>query len=131
MKRHIIFLTALLAPAVIFGQGGLDPAEILKPLGDQWTTYSGDYSGRRYSSLKQINQSTVKNLSLSWVTRFSAGCGPTGGNPAQEGGGGGAGGRGGGVTPAAVVVSGLGTGDLNQCGAPRLGGGILMVDGII
>jgi alcohol dehydrogenase (cytochrome c) len=113
------------------GQGGLDPAEILKPLGDQWTTYSGDYSGRRYSSLKQINQSTVKNLSLSWVTRFSAGCGPTGGNPAQEGGGGGAGGRGGGVTPASVIVSGLGTGDLNQCGAPRLGGGILMVDGII
>jgi alcohol dehydrogenase (cytochrome c) len=37
-------------------QGGLDPAALLKPLGDSWPTYSGDYTGRRYSSLTQINQ---------------------------------------------------------------------------
>src|SRR5262249_60186262 len=78
MKRHIILLTALLSPAVVCGQGGLDPADILKPLGDQWTTYSGDYSGKRYSSLKWINQSTVKNLSLGWVSRFTTSCGPNG-----------------------------------------------------
>src|SRR5262245_57360832 len=106
MKRHIIFLTALLAPAVIFGQGGLDPAEILKPLGDQWTTYSGDYSGKRYSSLKLINQSTVKNLSLGWVSRFSTSCGPNGaGEPGVS-----------------VIAGGLGSGDLNSCGPARLGG---------
>ena len=43
---------------------GLDPADVLKPLADSWPTYSGDYTGRRYSSLTQINQTTVKNLTL-------------------------------------------------------------------
>ena len=48
------------APAQMPGnQGGLDPAAILKPLADSWPTYSGDYTGRRYSALTQINQSTV------------------------------------------------------------------------
>jgi alcohol dehydrogenase (cytochrome c) len=108
------------------GQSGLDPAEIFKPLGDQWPTYSGDYSGKRYSSLKLINQATVRNLSLAWVTRFTTGCGANGGGNA-----GGGGGRGGGSAPPPTIFSGLGNGDLNTCGGARLGGGILMVDGII
>ncbi len=33
---------------------------------DQWTTYNGDFSGRRYSSLAQINRSNVENLALAW-----------------------------------------------------------------
>ena len=45
----------------------LDPAQLLKPLSDAWPTYSGDYSGQRYSPLKQINQSNVKNLTLAWT----------------------------------------------------------------
>jgi alcohol dehydrogenase (cytochrome c) len=114
MKRIIIsFLLTI--PGVIFGQSGLDPSEILKPLSDQWTTYSGDYTGKRYSLLKQVNQSTVKNLSLSWLTRITTGCGPNGG--------------GGGGFP--VNAGGLGTGDLNNCGGARLGGGILMHNGVI
>src|SRR5947209_20268043 len=125
MKRLILASSLLLAPAVLSGQGGLDPAEILKPLGDQWTTYSGDYTGKRYSSLKLINQSTVKNLSLAWVARLSAGCGPNGaanaGNDA-----GGFGGRGGGA-PTPVIVGGLGKGDLNTCGGGRPGGGVRLV----
>ena len=40
---------------------------ILKPLADSWPTYSGDYTGRRYSALTQINQSNVKNLTLAWT----------------------------------------------------------------
>ena len=32
--------------------GGLDPAAIMKPLSDQWTSYSGDLSGKRFSALK-------------------------------------------------------------------------------
>src|SRR5436190_23343738 len=128
MKRLIVS-SLLLVPGLVFGQGGLDPSDILKPLADQWTTYSGDYTGKRYSSLKQVNQSTVKNLSLSWVSRFTTGCGPTGAGDA--GGGGGFGGRGGGGAPVPIIAGGLGKGDLNNCGAPRLGGGILMVDGVI
>src|ERR1041384_2015004 len=97
MKQILLASTLLLAPGLLFGQGGLDPTEILKPLRDQWTTYSGDYSGKRYSSLKLINQSTVKNLSLAWATRFTTGCGPTGSGNAAGGALGGFGGRGGGA----------------------------------
>src|SRR5258705_9146059 len=113
-----------LLPAIVEGQA-LDPAILTKPLGDSWATYSGDYSGKRYSSLKQVNQSTVKNLSLSWVSRFTTGCGPTGAGDAG-GGGGGFGGRGGGGAPVPIIAGGLGKGDLNNCGAPRLGGGRLL-----
>src|ERR671927_439186 len=52
---------------------GLDPAEILKPLGDSWPTYSGDYTGRRYSSLTQINQSNVTRLTLVYAAKVSGG----------------------------------------------------------
>ncbi|HUC75132.1 MAG TPA: acido-empty-quinoprotein group A [Vicinamibacterales bacterium] len=38
---------------------------------DAWPTYHGDYSGRRYSTLKQINTGNVKNLALAWVYRLN------------------------------------------------------------
>ena len=49
--------------------GGLNPADIMKPLSDEWRTYSGDLTGKRYSLLKQVNTTTVKNLGLQWMTR--------------------------------------------------------------
>lgn len=130
MKRLIIVLTSLLAPGLMFGQGALNPAEILKPLADQWSTYSGDYTGKRYSSLTHINPATLKNLGLAWVTRFTTGCGPTGQNNVGGGGGFG-GGRFGGGEAAPIIAGGFGKGDLNTCGGARLGGAILMVDGVI
>ena len=69
-----ILLASFLAGAAM-AQGPLDPAVLTKPLGDSWPTYSGDYSGKRYSSLTQINQSNVKNLTLGWVTRVTSGSG--------------------------------------------------------
>ena len=57
--------------------GGLDPATIMKPLAEQWTSYSGDLSGKRFSALKQVNTATVKNLSLKWHNTLPTGCGPT------------------------------------------------------
>src|SRR6187402_1273125 len=56
--------------------GGLNPADLLKPLGDSWPSYSGDYTGRRYSSLTQVNQSNVKQLSLAFTATLTGG--PTG-----------------------------------------------------
>lgn len=56
-------------PAVMPAQG-LDPALLLKPATDSWPSYAGDYSGRRFSSLAQINKETVKNLALSWVANL-------------------------------------------------------------
>src|SRR5438105_4382693 len=34
---------------------------------NNWLTYSGDYSSRRYSELTQINHDNVKRLQLKWV----------------------------------------------------------------
>jgi len=48
---------------------GLDPALLTKPPTDSWPTYHGDYSGRRYSTLSQINADNVKGLSLAWIYR--------------------------------------------------------------
>ena len=50
----------------------LTQAEIQKPAPDSWPTYHGDYFGRHYSPLKQIDQSNVKHLSLAWVARMNA-----------------------------------------------------------
>src|SRR5207247_1187786 len=49
----------------------LDPALLGKPPIDAWPTYNGDYSGRRFSTLKQITTSNVKNLTLAWVYRLN------------------------------------------------------------
>ncbi len=125
--------------------GGLDPADIVKPLMDEWRSYSGDLSGKRYSGLKLVNTATVKNLSLKWITPLTTGCGPTGTGPAagtgggagELGAGGGFGGRRGGGgggygTPVLPInVGGLGNGEANNCGPRAPGGGILVVNGII
>jgi len=128
-------LLFLLAPAALLAQSGLDPADILKPLADKWTSYSGDLTGKRYSSLNLINTQNVKNLSLKWISNgITTGCGPTGAPPSDGAGGGfgGRGGRGGPVgPPAPIIVGGLGNGDANNCGPGRLGGGIIITDGTI
>src|SRR5208282_2980904 len=38
---------------------------------DSWPTYNGDYSGRRFSSLKQIQASNLHSLSLAWSYRIT------------------------------------------------------------
>lgn len=62
-------LLPLLFLSTLAAQGPLDPRLLLKPPVDAWPTYHGDYSGRHYSTLKQINASNVKALSLAWVYR--------------------------------------------------------------
>ena len=48
----------------------LDPALLNKPLANDWPTYSGDYSGQRYSRLTQINQSVT--VQVGWRYRGSS-----------------------------------------------------------
>ena len=55
------------ASALAMVAQGLNPGALLKPPNDTWPTYNGDYSGRRYSTLKQINASNVKSLRLAWA----------------------------------------------------------------
>jgi glucose dehydrogenase len=40
---------------------------LMKPLSTGWPTFNGDYSGKRFSTLSQINQSNVRSLTLAWV----------------------------------------------------------------
>ena len=102
MKRLLAALALVAAPVVLTAQGrGLDPAQILKPLADSWTTYNGDYSGKRYSTLTQINRQTVKHLTLAWVSALTGGS-LNGGGFGRSGGRGGGGG---------LIIGGEGTGD--------------------
>jgi alcohol dehydrogenase (cytochrome c) len=39
----------------------------VEPIGSNWISYNGDYSGRRYSSLNQINTANVAQLRAAWV----------------------------------------------------------------
>ena len=40
---------------------------LAQPPGSNWTSYNGDYSGRRFSGLSEINVSTVGALRAEWV----------------------------------------------------------------
>src|SRR5882672_7061323 len=80
MKSAILFFL----PVAMLAQG-LTPSALLKPTPDSWPTYNGDYSGRRFSPLTQINSTNVHTLSLAWATRYSAGGGGRGGAPAGGG----------------------------------------------
>jgi acido-empty-quinoprotein group A len=51
----------------------LDPAKLLKLPTDTWPTYNGDYSGRRFSPLAQINASNIDDLALKWMYRTNVG----------------------------------------------------------
>src|ERR1700722_82062 len=118
MKHRKILSRALVLPSLLRAQGdGVSPAELLKPLKDSWPTYNGDYSGKRYSALTQLNQSNVKHLTLAWSTRVSPGAGGSGGR----------GGRGGGN--ANVIVGGEGPGDLASGGSIKAS--VLEVDGTL
>ncbi len=57
----------------------LDPQKLLGAGTDSWPTYNGDYSGRRFSTLANINTQSVRTLSLGWVYRPDAGRGDLGG----------------------------------------------------
>ena len=82
MKKLILLLLpfsllAQVTPPAAANSGNpiLDPAKLLKPATDAWPTYNGDYSGRRYSPLAQINQLNVRHMSLAWIFRGQGGPG--------------------------------------------------------
>jgi acido-empty-quinoprotein group A len=70
MRSFLLAGTALCAAVLGLSQM-LDPAKLLQAPTDSWPTYNGDYSGRRYSTLDQINKSNVNDLSLAWMYRIA------------------------------------------------------------
>lgn len=63
-------LALTLTSLVLIAQG-VDPKTLLKPATDAWPTYNGDYSGRRFSPLTEINATNVDRLSLAWFYRIA------------------------------------------------------------
>ena len=125
LNKLLLMLSFSCVVVALSAQGqGLDPKDIHKPLSDQWLSYSGDYTGQRYSPLTQINLATVKGLSLAWTAKLSG--------PPAAGGVGAAGGRGGGAGGGAgsTILGGEGKGDINP-GGVGIKGAILMVDGVL
>jgi alcohol dehydrogenase (cytochrome c) len=122
VKRLVLTSSLWFWPAVLAAQG-LNPADILKPLNEDWPTYSGDYSGKRYSKLTQINQSNVRNLTLAWTSRMTAGPG---------GAAGGFGGGRGGPVAAPTIIGGEGPDDApGGGGATNIRASILEVGGTL
>ena len=102
----------LLLPVSLAGQF-LDPSVLKKPNAiDAWPTYHGDYSGKRYSILDQVNRSNVGTLTLAWAFKALA------------------------TAETATNVGGPGKpGDPTYWGGPtdtyRIAGSPLMVDGVM
>ena len=121
----LLVAVAIAAPVALRGQqGGVDPASLLEPLEASWPTYSGDYTGRRYSRLEQVSTDTVSRLTLAWTVQMDGALPPGVGGR-------GAGARGGGPGAARVVnVGGLGAGEF-PIGGVRVTGAILQVDGVL
>jgi alcohol dehydrogenase (cytochrome c) len=73
----LLLLTAVFLGIPIAGQQAqspvtaeidLGPEDLLAaPVGANWTSYNGDYTGRRYSNLHAINVANVAQLRASWV----------------------------------------------------------------
>ena len=116
--QHIAFVvslvTILAAPPALTGQTGegLDPATLLEPLRNSWPTYSGDYTGRRYSQLAQVTTENVQRLTLAWTRQLDTGM------PVLNG------------TNAPTFVGGEGTGEFT-IGAQRIKGTILQVGDLL
>jgi len=116
---RLVAVALVAAASALFAADGLDPAQILKPLGDAWPTYSGDYTSRRYSALTEINQTNVKRLGLAWTSRLAAGPGPAVPQPPPAFG----------PKPSETFVGGVGESDF--VGATAVKGGVLAVNGVL
>src|ERR1035437_6927511 len=80
MKRYaaaaILFLLATTAQRLIGQEKGSHSSSRLdvkaedlltRPVGENWASYNGDYTGRRFSSLREINRANVAQMRAAWV----------------------------------------------------------------
>jgi alcohol dehydrogenase (cytochrome c) len=70
-----IAIIALIGAPSVFSQNAADialnPSMIGRTPTTSWTTFNGDYTGQRFSTLTQINPATVARLTLKWIYRIS------------------------------------------------------------
>jgi alcohol dehydrogenase (cytochrome c) len=80
MKRYAAAVLVLLAISVEQDLGGQEarPSSsspqrvsvenlVTQPAGESWPSYNGDYTGRRFSSLLEINRTNVTKLRAAWM----------------------------------------------------------------
>jgi alcohol dehydrogenase (cytochrome c) len=73
--RWLVLLVALLASAALVcadAQVTFQRLENSAKEPQNWMTYSGDYSGKRFSGLDQINVTNVRNVVAKWVYQTAA-----------------------------------------------------------
>ena len=73
----IFLVVTALSVSPVAGQEGRSPVHatttvanedlLAQPVGADWTSYNGDYTGRRYSKLNQITTANVSQLIAAWV----------------------------------------------------------------
>ncbi len=115
MRVLLIVLLSLSSVCSLCQSKGITPEQLLKPLKSDWPTYNGDYTGKRYSALTQINRETVKNLSLAWYSQLTAGAESV---PSRAG------------EQVPLIIGGEGPGDI-KFSAGSIKGSALVVDGTI
>jgi alcohol dehydrogenase (cytochrome c) len=108
MRPLLILAVLLVSTLVVSAQSGIGRPLLHAPLGESWPTYNGDYSGRRYSTLTQINRSNVKSLTLAWTRRLTNGT----------------------SAPGVPLITG-GVGDLTWNGTTQVKGSIVQADGVL
>jgi alcohol dehydrogenase (cytochrome c) len=122
MIRKFLLPLPFLLSVVVAGQVGVAPHDLLQPLKDSWPTYNGDYTGKRYSLLTPVDRSTVKHLTLAWMSPLTEGAGiqapPRGGGPF------------GAYEKPQVIVGGEGPGDISTHDG-SVKGSALEVNGIL
>ena len=73
MRIRFVSLSVIALLPLALAAQFLDPSVLKKPAAtDAWPTYHGDYSGKRYSTLNQINRSNVGTLTLAWASKLAA-----------------------------------------------------------
>ena len=73
-RTLLLAIASQLMPAFSSHAELLNQAQLSASLAASWPTYNGDYSGRRFSSLAQINAGNVKSLAVEW--KYLADVGP-------------------------------------------------------
>jgi glucose dehydrogenase len=64
MKLHRVWVLVICAYGFA---ANLSAQRITDTIKDDWPTYNGDYSGRRFSSLTQITPQNAAHLQAQWV----------------------------------------------------------------
>ena len=115
--RAVLACAAAFAAPVLSPGQTLDPAEIVHPKAGTWPTYSGDYSGTRFSPLTEINTANVHGLTLAWAQKLTGGVATGGGGPFGPA-----------AAAAPTTVGGVGT---NEAPMGQFKGAELVVDGVM